>query len=279
MDVVGQLIGGVVEYIGTQINASSLRLGPVPALAVFVIVLVLLSLVARPSTRWTMRDLGHLAAVPRAMALAAEFGAAAAVSLGTAGVARASSAFDRLQTLAALPILAHVARTAARSGVPLRVSVNDPVAAHLAETTLNEAYLRTATTEREERSVVEYLGDGRPVAAADAMSGGGASAGFVVGGTSEEALLLMIGSVDAADWTSVGTASASQASSALLTGEGTLIGPELFQAPSDLQSTGHARTGVLAVNRLLAAALATLLIGSAVALASGLDVAGVLAGR
>jgi hypothetical protein len=77
----------------------------------------------------------------------------------------------------------------------------------------------------------------------------------------------------------VGTASASQAGSLLLTGQGTLVGPELYQAPSDLRSVGHERTGVLAANRLLLLALAVLLLGSGLAVVAGVDLAAPLAGR
>ncbi|MGH2416902.1 MAG: hypothetical protein ACRDFY_01075, partial [Candidatus Limnocylindria bacterium] len=94
MPNIGELIGSLVALIGSLVGASSLRLGPLPAVTIFLVGLVLLSLVARPATRWTTRDLGRLAGVPRAMALAAESGAAAGFSLGSAGVARATSAFD-----------------------------------------------------------------------------------------------------------------------------------------------------------------------------------------
>jgi len=280
MPDIGELVGHAVEFLGAQVGDSSLRLGPIPALTIFLVLLVLLSLVARPSTRWTTRDLGRLAGVPRAMALAAESGAAAAFSLGSAGIGRAVSAFDRLQTLAALPILAHVARAAARGGVPLLITTNDAVAAELAESVLADAHAQTDTEERAARSSVAYLGEGRAVSAAAAMAAhDGASAQIVAGHLAEEGLLLLVGAVDGAAWSSVGTASAAQAPSVLLTGDGTLIGPELFQAPSDLRAAGHDRTGVLAMNRLLLGAVTVVLIGSAVAVVSGADVAGVLAGR
>jgi hypothetical protein len=275
----GELLGSLVSFIGEQVSASSLRLGPVPSAAVFLIVLVLLSLVARPSSRWTLRDLGRLGAVGRAMALAAESGGTAAFSLGTAGIVRGVSAVQRIQTLAALPILAHVARAAARAGIPFRVTTNDPLVAHMGEAALREAHASTATQEREQRSSVEYLGEGRAVAAASALADPAApAAAFVVGGLSEEALLLLIGASQGSAWTSFGTAAASQASSVMMTGEGALVGPELFQATSDLRP-GPERTAVMAGNRLLAAAAAIVLIGSAVALLTGFDVAATLAGR
>jgi hypothetical protein len=280
MPNIGELIGSLVALIGSQVAASSLRLGPMPAVVIFLVGLVLLSLVARPATRWTTRDLGRLAGIPRAMALAAESGASAGFSLGTAGVARAASAFDRMQTLAALPILAHVARAAASAGVPLRVTANDPVAVHLAESVLAEAHRSTQTPERAERSAARYLGEGRPaiagMALADPLT---PEAAFVAGGMAEESLLMLQGTLPGAASTNVGTAAVSQAASVLLMAEGALIGPELYQASSDLRATGHDRTGVLASNRLIVAVTAVLLIGSAAALVAGVDLAGTLAGR
>jgi hypothetical protein len=279
MPNIGELIGSLVALIGSQVAASSLRLGPMPAVVIFLVGLVLLSLVARPATRWTTRDLGRLAGIPRAMALAAESGASAGFSLGTAGVARATSAFDRMQTLAALPILGHVARAAASAGVPLRVTANDPVAVHLAESVLAEAHRSTQTPERAERSAARYLGEGRPaiagVALADPLT---PEAAFVAGGMAEESLLVLQ-AFPGASSTNVGTAAVSQAASVLLMAEGALIGPELYQASSDLRATGHDRTGVLASNRLIVAVTAVLLIGSAAALVAGVDLAGTLAGR
>ena len=225
MPDIGGLLGGVVSFIGEQVSDSSLRLGPVPTAAIFLIVLVLLSLVARPSSRWTVRDLGRLAAVGRAMALAAESGGQAAFSLGTAGIVRGVTAVQRIQTLAALPILAHVARAAAKAGVPLRVTANDPLVAHLGESVMADAHRRTTTQEREQRSNAEYLGEGRAVAAVAALNDGTVpAAGFVAGGLTEEALLLLVGASHGSAWTSFGTADASQASSVLMTGEGTMIG-------------------------------------------------------
>lgn len=279
MPDLGGLLADIVSFIGEQVAASSLRLGPIATVALLAVVLVLLSLVARPSTRWTVRDIGRLAAVGRAMALAAESGGVAAFSLGTAGVARAASSLDRLQTLAALPILALVARAAARSGVPLRVTSNDPVTVQLAEAVLADAHRRTDTLERRDRSSAEFLGEGRATAAAAAMARGGSpAANFVAGSLEEEGLLLLHGGSRGAAWTSFGTAAASQASSVLLTGEGTMIGPEPFQATSDLRGRSD-RTGVLAANRLINAALAVIVLGSLVAWVAGLDVAAALAGR
>ena len=279
MDV-GKLIGDLLGFIGSQVGASSLRLGPLPTLGLLAVVVVLLSLVARPSTRWMVRDLGRLAAVSRAMALAAEAGGHAAFSMGTAGVARATSAFERMQTMAALPILSHVARAAARAGVPLRVTANDVVAVHLAEGALADAHRVTETEERRLRARAEFTGEGRAVPAAAALAEEAAPAvAFADGGLAEESMLLLDGVAGGAGWTSFGTASASQLASVLLTGDGTLAGPELYQAPSDLRSSGHERTGVLAANRLLLAAAAVIIVGSVAVLAGGVDLAAVLAGR
>jgi hypothetical protein len=280
MPDLGAWLAGLLDFIGQQIGASSLRLGAVPTVALLGIVLVLLSLVARPTTRWVARDLGRLAAVSRAMALAAESGGVAVFSLGSAGVARAASAFDRLQTLAAIPVLAHVARAAARAGVPLRVTANDPLAVHLAQGALDAAHRETETEERHERSTAEYLGEGRGVAAAIALAEAGTpAAAFVDGGLAEEALLLLDGAQTGAAWTSFGTAAASQAGSVLLEGDGNLIGPELYQAPSDVRAAGAERIAVLAANRIIVAALVTIVLGSLLAVAGGADLAGVLAGR
>lgn len=280
MPDIGELVAGIFSYIGGQFGASSLRLGPVPAISVFLVVLALLSLVARPTARWATRDLGRLARVGRAMALAAESGAAAAFSLGTAGVARATSSMERMQTLAALPILGHVARAAARSGVPLRVTTNDPVAAHLAAVTLEAAHARTETVERAERSAVEFVGEGRATAAALAIaSGPPASASFVAGGMAEESLLLTLGSVRNAAWSSVGTAVASEVANAELLGDGTMVGAELFHAPADLHAGIYERTAVQAANRLIVASIVILVVGSLVAFVGGVDVTGAIAGH
>ena len=278
MPDLGRLLGDLVALLGEQVAASSLRLGPVATAVLLGVVLVLLSLVARPPTRWTLRDVGRLAAVGRAMALAAESGGAAAFSLGTAGVARATSALDRLQTLAALPILGIVARAAARSGVPLRVTTNDPVAQHMADRVLDEAHHRTETLERRDRSSAEYLGDGRATAASAAMVRvGSPAATFVAGSLAEEGILLLDASARRSASTSFGTADASQATSVLLTGEGTMVGPELFQAASDLRGRSD-RTGVTAANRIVLAAAATVVLGSLAAWLAGIDVSAALVG-
>jgi hypothetical protein len=278
MPDLGRLLGDLVAFIGEQVSASSLRLGPVATVVLLGTVLILLSLVARPSSRWTVRDIGHLAAVGRAMALAAESGGAAAFSLGTAGVARAASSLGRIQTLAALPILGLVARSAARSGVPLRVTTNDPVAATMADLVLAESHRRTETLERRDRSTTEYVGEGRATAAAAALVAAGSPAAmFVAGSLEEEGLALLAGASRGAASTSFGTADASQAGSVLLTGEGTMVGPELFAATSDLRGRAD-RTGVLAANRIILLAVALVVLGSLAAWVTGVDVAAALVG-
>jgi hypothetical protein len=278
MPDIGGIVGELVGFIGEQVAASSLRLGAIATVALLAVLLVLLSLIARPSTRWTVRDVGRLASVGRAMALAAESGGLAAFSLGSAGIARATSSLDRLQTLAVLPVLSIVARAAARSGVPLRVTANDPVAAALVEGVLDEAHRRTETAERRDRSRAVYVGEGRATsAAASLVRPDLPAATFVAGSLQEEGLLTLGGESRDAPWTTFGTAAASQASSVLLTGEGALIGPELFQASSDLRGRSD-RTGVLAANRLIGAAVAVIVIGSLLAVAAGVDVMAALAG-
>ncbi|MDQ2941623.1 MAG: hypothetical protein M3R05_05475 [Chloroflexota bacterium] len=272
MPNLGELIGRLVSLVGELLSASSLRLGVLPTLAVLSVMLVLLQLVARPATRWTTRDLGGLAAVPRSMALAAEAGSAVLFSIGTAGVARSASAIGRMQTLGGLPILSHVARAASRGGVPLAVSTNDPVAEIIAAEMVAESHRRTSTVERTGRSRVEYLGEGRAAAAGRALASGEAGAAFVAGSLDEEGLLLLDGLASGSAASSVGTATAGQATSLLLEGEGVLIGPQLYQAPADLRASGFERTMVLAANRLIWIALAVLIIGSLLALAGAAQI-------
>jgi hypothetical protein len=280
MPDIGELIGQLVGVIGQVLGASSLRLGIGPTLAIAAILLVLLSLVARPASRWLTRDLGHLTAAGRSMALAAESGGIASFSLGTAGIARSAAAASRLQTLAALPILSHVARAAARSGVPIEVTVNDPVAAMLAESTVLDAHRRTETLERANRARTLYVGEGRATAAAHALaSEPRPGAAFVMGGLAEEGLLLLDGFARGARSTTFGSAAASQATSVLLEGEGTLIGPELYQAPSDLLRSGHDRIAVFAGNRIAWASLAVLVVGSLLVVFGGVDIVTFLVGH
>ncbi|HEV8631263.1 MAG TPA: DUF6754 domain-containing protein [Thermoanaerobaculia bacterium] len=280
MPNLGELAAYLVGLVTDAIGASSMRLGAVTTVAVLGVLLVLLSLVARPGIRWRGTDLGHLRRVGRAMALAAESGADAAISIGSAGVSRPASAIDRFQTLAALPLLGHVGEAAARAGVPLRVTTNDPIAAIFAEAALAGAHRRTATPERAPTSTVEYVGEGRPLAAGVALARAGShGVAVVAGGLGEEALLLLDGMLFDAEWSLGATASASQAAGPLLTGDGSLIGPELFQAPAETSPDGHARTGVLAANRLIWTAIAILLAGSLITWAGGPQVATFLTGR
>ena len=278
MPNLSELIGRLVGVLGGLLSASSLRLGVGPTLVVLGVMLVLLQLVARPTTRWTTRDLGGLAGVPRSMALAAEAGSAALFSLGSAGVARSTSAFGRMQTVGGLPILSHVARAASRAGVPPVISTNDPVVEIIAGEAVAESHRRTATVERTERSSVEFVGEGRAASAGRALAGREAGAAFLAGGVEEEALLLVDGLASGSAASSLGTATAGQASSVLLEGEGALIGPQLYQASADLRGGGFERTMVLAANRLIWIALAVMLVGSLLALAGAMQVGPALLG-
>ena len=280
MPNLGEIASYLVGLVTDAIGSSSMRLGAGPTVAILLVLLVLLSLVARPGPRWTGTDLGGLRRVGRVMALAAESGADATVSLGSAGVGRAASAIERFQTLAALPLLGQVADAAARAGVPLRVTTNDPVAGLLAQATLAGAHLRTATPERASAAAVEYVGEGRPAAAAFALATAQAhGVAVVAGGLGEDALLVLEGVLGDAEWSLAATASFSQAAAPLLDGDGSLIGPELFQAAGELGARGHARTAVLAANRLIWGAIGLLLLGSVITWAGGPGVAAFLTGR
>lgn len=280
MPNLGELAAQLVGLLTGAVGSSSMRLGPAPTVAILVVLLILLSLLARPSVRWSATDLGRLREVGRAMALAAESGADAAISLGGAGVVRGASAIDRFQTLAALPLLGYVAEAAARAGVPLLVTTNDPVAAIFAEATLAGAHRRTATPERASASAVEYLGEGRAVAAAAALARADShGVAVVAGGLAEETLLMLDGQLGDAEWSLAATASATQAAGLLLYADGSLVGPELFQAAGEIAAGHHARTAVVAANRLIWAVLAVLLVSSVAAWAGGPQVAQFLAGR
>lgn len=280
MPNLGELMANLISALTNAVGSSSMRLGAAPTVAILVVLLVLLSLLARPSARWSAADLGRLTHIGRAMALAAESGADATVSLATAGVVRAASATERFQTLGSLPLLGYVAEAAARAGVPLSVTTNDPVAALLVEATLAGAHRRTATPERASGSTVEYIGEGRALAAAAALAGARAHGlAVVVGGLAEEGLLLLDGVLGDAEWSVAGTASAGQAAGPLLNGDGSLIGPELLQAGGEVSATGSARAAVLAANRLIWTVIGVLLIGSLIAWAGGPQVAAFLAGR
>ena len=280
MPNLGELASYLVGLVTDAIGSSSMRLGAAPTVAILLVLLVLLSLVARPGARWSGSGLGGLARAGRVMALAAESGADATISLGTAGVSRAASATERLQTLAAMPLLGHVADAAARAGVPLRVTTNDPVGRMLAQATLAGSHLRTATPERASSAAVEYVGEGRAASAAFAIATAQPhGVAVVAGGLAEDGLLVLDGVLGDAEWSLAATASASQAAGPLFDGDGTLIGPELFQAAGEIGAMGHARTAVLAANRLIWGAVGLLLAGSLITWASGPGVAAFLTGR
>ena len=274
-----ELLGRLVRFVGELLGSSSLRFEIGPTLVVLGVLLVLLQLVARPISRWLTSDAAGLAGVGRAMALAAESGTDAVVSLGGAGVTRATDALGRLQTLAALPILDHVARAAARSGIPLRVLTNDPIAAVMAAATIDAAHASTATPERQGRSRIVMVGEGRSTIAALAMTTRATpAAAFAVGSLREEALLHLDGLHGGAGSMATASAEAAQAPSLLLSGGGVLIGPEPFQAVADLRTEVEERTMIMAANRLIGLAIAVIVVGSILVLAGVFDLAGFLAG-
>jgi hypothetical protein len=263
-----ELVGRVVRFVGDVLGASALRFEIGATLVVLGVLLVLLQLIARPVSRWVTTDVGGLAAVNRAMALAAEAGTDAVVSLGTAGIARSTDALARLQTLSALPLLGHVARAAARAGVPLRVLTNDALAGVAAAAALDSAHERTATLERLGRSRIVMIGEGRPAAAGLVMTARARPAAAVAAGSlREEALLHLEGLRGGAGSLTAATAEAAQAPSAMLAGGGALVGPQLFQAAADLRADANERTMVMAANRLIGVAVLGLVVGSALVLA------------
>jgi hypothetical protein len=274
-----ELVGRVVRFVGEILGASSLRFEIVPTIVILGVILVLLQLVARPVSRWITSDAGGLAGIGRAMALAAESGTDVVVSLGGGGLTRGTDALARLQTLAAMPILAHVARAAARSGVPLRVLTNDPLAGVLAAATLETGHASTDTLERSTRSRVVMVGEGRAAGAGLAMTTGARpAAAFAVGSMREEATLHLEGLRGGAGALAAGTAEAAQAASVLVGGGGAMIGPEPLQAASDLRADVNERTMVLAANRLIILVLAALVVGGALSLAGVVEVPGLLNG-
>lgn len=274
-----EVFGRIVRFIGDVLGASSLRFDVGPTLVVLGVLLVLLQLVARPVSRWASSDAGGLTGIGRAMALAAEAGTDVVVSLGAGGLVRATDALGRLQTLAAMPVLAHVARAAARSGVPLRVLTNDPLAAVVAHATLEAGHATTDTLERSGRSRVILVGEGRPSAAGLVMTTSARpAAAFVVGSVREEAALHLEGLRHGAGALVAGTAEASQAPTVLLAGGGALIGPQPYLAPSDFRSDVNERTTVMAANRLILIAVAAIVVGCALALSGIVDPATLLSG-
>ena len=269
--------GHVVRFVGDLIGGSSLRFDIGPTLAVLGVLLVLLGLVARPVTRWTTSDAGGLAGIGRGMSLAAEAGTDVVVSLGTAGLIRSTDALARLQTLAALPILGHVAHAAARSGVQLRVLANDALAATAAAATVESAHAATDTRERMARSRVIVVGEGRGVPAGLSLSTGARpAAAFAYGSLREEAQLHLDGLGAGAGSLSAGTAEPSQAATARLAADAVLLGPALYQVVGDLRADVLERTTVLAANRLIAIAIVALAAGTVLSLTGTFDPAELL---
>lgn len=272
MPTPAELIAQLVRFVGEVLGASSLRFEAGPTLVLLGIVLVFLQLVARPVSRWVTTDAGGLAGLGRAMALAAEAGTDAVVSLGTGGLARATDAHSRLQTLAALPMLGHVARAAARSGVPLRVLTNDALAGVAAAATLDDAHARTATLERVGRSRIVMMGEGRPAAAGLVMTTRARPAAAVAAGSlREEAALHLDGLRGSAGSLTAASADVAQAPMLLLAGGGALVGAEAYQAAADLRAEVNERAMVMAANRMIVIAVAVLAVGSALALAGIID--------
>lgn len=273
-----ELVERLVRFVGDILGASSLRFEVVPTLAVLGVLLVLLQLVARPVSRWVSSDAGGLTAAGRAMALAAESGTDVVVSLGNAGLVRATDALGRLQTLAALPALAHVARAAARSGVPLRVLTADPLAMVAAAATVEAGHAATETMERRRRSRIVYVGEGRSVAAGLVMTTAAHPAAAVaIGSLREEATLSLDGLGGGAGSLTAGTAEPAQAAAVLL-GGGSLAGPAMYQAAADLRADPTERTMVLAANRLILLAAAAIIAGAALAAAGVIDPGALLSG-
>lgn len=116
------------------------------------------------------------------------------------------------------------------------------------------------------------VGEGRPAAAGLVMTTRARPAAAVVAGSvREEAALHLEGLRGASGSLVAGSAEASQAPTILLAGGGALIGPELYQAPADLHAEVNERTMVKAANRLLYAALAVLVLASALSVAGIID--------
>jgi hypothetical protein len=267
-----EVVERILAFVGDILSESSLRLGVGPTLVLLGILLVFLQLVARPITRWVTTDRAGLAGVSRSMAVAAEAGTDAVVTLGAAGLTRSTDAFGRLQTLAALPILGHVVRAAARSGVALRVLVNDPLAEVAARATLDGAHESTATRERSGRSRVVLVGEGRPIMAGLVMTTRARPAAAIAAGSlREEAVLHLEGLRGTAGTLIAGTAEPGQAAAPLLADGGAMVGPQLLQVAADLRADANERSTVLAANRLIGLAVVVIVAGSILALAGFID--------
>ncbi len=274
-----EAVAAVLAAVGDLLGGSSLRLGIGPTLVLLAILLVLLQRVARPVTRWVSSDAGGLGGLGNAMAVAAESGTDAVVTLGTGGIARATDALARIQTLAAMPILAHVARSAARSGVAVRVLVNDPLVEAAARSTIASAHERTETLERLARSRVVLTGEGRQAMAGLALTARARpAAAIAVGSMREEAMLQLEGLRGSAGVLIAGTAETSQAAAPLLGASGALVGAAAFQAPADLRADIDERSMVLAANRLVVAAIGALVIATALSLAGVIEPIDVMLG-
>jgi hypothetical protein len=201
------------------------------------------------------------------------------MSLGTAGVSRSTDVHARLQTLAALPVLGHVARAAARSGVPLRVLTNDPLAGVAAAATLDAAHAATSTLERVGRSRIVMVGEGRLAPAGLVMTAQARPAAAVVAGSlREEATLHLEGLRGGAGSLAAASAEAAQAPSLILAAGGALVGAEAFQVAADLRADVGERTMVIAANRLIGFAVAAIVIGTLLALAGIIQPADLLLG-
>src|SRR5437764_7866763 len=88
MPNIGDLAGHLIGLLGDLIGSSTARLGAPGIGSILLVLFLLLALLARPVTRWTTRDVGRLATLPRSLAIGAAAGARGAGSLGTAGMAR-----------------------------------------------------------------------------------------------------------------------------------------------------------------------------------------------
>lgn len=279
MPTPAEAVEAVLAAVGDILGGSSLRLGIGPTLVLLAILLVLLQRVARPVTRWVSSDAGGLGGIGSAMAVAAESGTDAVVTLGTGGIARATDALARIQTLAAMPILAHVARSAARSGVAVRVLVNDPLVETAARATIASAHERTETLERLARSRVVLAGEGRQAMAGLALTARARpAAAIAVGSLREESMLQLEGLRGSAGMLISGTADTAQAPAPLLGSGGALVGPAVFQAAADLRADIDERSVVLAANRLLAGAILVLVLATALSLAGVIEPIDVMLG-
>lgn len=278
MPTPADLVRRIVAFAGDVLGESSLRFDVVPTLIVLGVLLVLLQLVARPASRWASADAGGLTSVGRAMALAAEAGTDVVVSVGNGGLIRSTEALARLQTMAVMPALSHVARAAARSGVPLRVLTNDPLAMVVASATVEAGHVSTETQERMGRSRSVFVGEGRLAPAGLTMTAHARpAAAFALGSLREEAMLQLEGLRGGAGALTAGTAEASQAPTILLAGDA-LIGPALYQAPADLRSDAGERTMVMAGNRLIGIAIIALAAAVALSVAGVVEPASLIGG-